>query len=268
MNADTTPRRTRAADGTSIAWRSAGRDDAPAIVLMHSLGANGAMWAPQVPAFGANHRVVTLDTRGHRESDAPPGPYRLDELATDVLAVADEAGIERFHAVGLSLGGQMAMWLGAHAPHRVRSLVLADTGLRIGNDESWRARIEGVTNGGMRAVRDAVLARWFAPKFEDRHADWFAAAQTTFDAIDPMGYAACCAALRDTDLTELAGRITAPTLVICGDVDLATPPSEAERIHARIAGSELTILDDAGHLSNLDQPEAFTARVLEFLRDR
>jgi 3-oxoadipate enol-lactonase len=258
--------RTRTADGTHIAWRTAGRDDAPAVLMMHSLGSDGSMWAPQITALSSTYRVVTIDTRGHGESDAPPGPYRLEQLGADVVAVADDAGIEGFHAIGLSLGGQMAMWLGVNVPARVRSLVLADTGVTIGNDDSWRARIEAVGQGGMAAVRDAVLARWFAPGFADRHPDWFAAAQATFDATDPAGYAACCAALRDTDLSSVAGRIGAPTLVIGGDVDLATPPAEARRIHDLVTDSELTVLDDAGHLSNLDQPEAFTARVLEFLR--
>jgi 3-oxoadipate enol-lactonase len=261
-------RRTRTTDGTHIAWQSTGPDSAPAVLMMHSLGSNGAMWTPQVAALAPTYRVVTIDTRGHGASDAPPGPYQLDELGADVMAVADDAGIDHFHAVGLSLGGQMAMWLGAHAPDRVRSLVLANTGVKIGNDDSWRARIDAVTTGGMIAVRDAVLARWFADGFADRRPAWFAEAQATFDATDPIGYAACCASLRDTDLSSVAGRIDAPTLIIGGDVDLATPPAEAERIHALIDGSELTVLTDAGHLSNLDQPEAFTARVLEFLRDR
>jgi 3-oxoadipate enol-lactonase len=260
--------RTRTADGTHIAWRSTGPADAPAVLMMHSLGSDGSMWAPQVAALAPSYRVVTIDTRGHGRSDVPPGPYRLDQLGADVVAVADDIGIDRFHAIGLSLGGQMAMWLGAHVPERVRSLVLANTGLKIGNDDSWRARIEGVTSGGMVAVRDAVLARWFAPGFVERRPDWYAEARATFDATDPAGYAACCASLRDTDLTPIAGRITAPTLVIGGDVDLATPPAEAERIHGLIAGSDLVVLEDAGHLSNLDQPEAFTARVLAFLRDR
>jgi 3-oxoadipate enol-lactonase len=265
MTADEpTAHRTVAPDGTTIAWLEHGRS-APAVVMMHSLGSDGSMWRPQVEALAPRFRVILVDTRGHGRSGAPPGPYRVEQLARDVLAVADDAGIDRFHAVGLSLGGQMAMWLGVHAANRVRSLVLANTAAKIGTTESWRARIDGVTTGGMRSVRDAVLGRWFSPDFPRLHADWFAEAQQVFDTTTPAGYAACCAALDASDLHDEVAAIRAPTLVIGGELDVATPPAEAQWLHATIADCELTIIDGAGHLSNLDRPDVFNERLLQFL---
>jgi 3-oxoadipate enol-lactonase len=252
-------------DGTRIAWMTYGNDSSPAIVMMHSLGSNGSMWVPQISALTSRFRVVAVDTRGHGRSAAPPGDYHLDQLGADVLAVADHIGIEQFHAVGLSLGGQMAMWLGLNAPARVRSLVLANTAAKIGTDELWQARIDAVTADGMASLRDAVLARWFAPDFADRHPDWFASAQDTFSSTEPLGYAGCCAALRESDLRTAVGAIAVPTLIVGGELDLATPPADVRWLHQHIPASELTILEHAAHLSNLDRAPQFTARLTEFL---
>lgn len=267
MSAEAGTQHTVDRDGVRIAWRSFGTDDAPAIVMMHSLGSDGSMWAPQIEALVPEFRIIAVDTRGHGRSDAPAGPYAVEELARDVLAVADDVGLTQFHAVGLSLGGQMAMWLAISAPDRLRSVVLANTAAKLGTHEMWQARIEAVTDDGMTSIRDAVLARWFAAGFPERHPDWFAQAQSVFDATDPAGYAGCCAALRDSDLRDAVGGITAPTLVIGGEFDLATPPAEAQWLREHIAGSRLTIFDDAGHLSNLDRAPDFTELVQRFLAD-
>ena len=252
-------------DGTQMAWTAHGNAGAPAVVMMHSLGSNGSMWTPQISALSADFHVIAVDTRGHGRSSAPAGDYHVDQLGADVLTIADHIGIEQFHAVGLSLGGQMAMWLALNAPDRVRSLVLANTGAKIGTHDLWQARIDAVTTDGMLSIRDAVLARWFAPGFADRHPDWFAEAQDTFAATDPAGYAGCCAALRESDLRASVGAIVAPTLVIGGELDLATPPADVEWLHRHISTSELMILDQAAHLSNLDREPQFTARLTQFL---
>jgi 3-oxoadipate enol-lactonase len=268
MTRDTEPGRpgtTTAADGTLIAYTDHGDHDARVLVVMHSLGSSGSMWAPQIAALSERFRLLVVDTRGHGRSQAPPGPYDLSLLGNDVLAVADHAGADRFHALGLSLGGQMAMWLALHATDRVRSIVAANTAAKLGTDDSWGARIAAVSAGGTASVRDAVLDRWFADGFPDRHPDWFAEAQRVFSATDPVGYMGCCAALRDTDLRDSVAAISTPTLVIGGDVDVATPPEQATWLHEQIGSSELTIFERAGHLSNLDRAEAFTERVLQFL---
>jgi 3-oxoadipate enol-lactonase len=261
-------RRTSSDDGTKIAWSTHGPDQAPAVVMMHSLGSNRMMWRPQIAALETRFRVIAIDTRGHGSSDAPPGPYRLEHLGRDVLNVANDAGADSFHVVGLSLGGQMAMWLAMNAPERVLSAVLANTGAKIGTNESWQERIDTITAGGMTTVRDAVLGRWFTPAFRDEHPDWFAEVKRVFEASDPGGYIGCCAALRDSDLRVTVGAISAPTLVIGGALDLATPPDLAMWLHEHIEGSELTMFDDAAHLSNLERADEFTARLVRFLTAR
>jgi 3-oxoadipate enol-lactonase len=252
-------------DGARIAWTTDGDPEAPAVVMMHSLGSSGSMWTPQIDALSTHFRVIAVDTRGHGRSAAPAGDYHLDQLGADVLSVADHLGVQHFHAVGLSLGGQMAMWLGLNAADRVRSLVLANTAAKIGTDELWQARIDAVLADGMESLRDGVLARWFAPGFAERHPDWFAEARDVFDATEPVGYAGCCAALRQSDLRTLIAAISVPTLVIGGELDMATPPSDVEWLHQHISTSELMILDHAAHLSNLDQPQRFTSRLVDFL---
>ncbi|MCU1361958.1 MAG: pcaD [Ilumatobacteraceae bacterium] len=256
---------TRVDDGAQIAWEPHGIAGAPAVLLLHSLGSSTAMWKPQITSLSEDHRLIAVDTRGHGRSDAPDGPYTVDRLGRDVLAVVDAAGLDRVHVVGLSLGGQMAMWLALHAPARVQSVVLANTAAELGNADAWQSRIDAVGVSGMTSIRDAVMGRWFAPGFADRHPARFTELCEVFDTTDPVGYAACCAALRDSDLRSEVGAITVPTLIIGGALDMATPPADAEWLHHHIAGSRLTIFDDAAHLSNLDRPDDFTDRLRTFL---
>ena len=127
-------------EGVVVAWRAYGPPDAPPLVLVHSLGLDGRMWAPQVEALAGVRRIVAPDLRGHGRSDAPPGPYSMRRLALDVLAVAETAGLERFDLCGLSIGGQVAQLLALEHPSRLRSLVLADTAARLGSPEAWADR--------------------------------------------------------------------------------------------------------------------------------
>jgi 3-oxoadipate enol-lactonase len=150
----------------------------------------------------------------------------------------------------------------------VRSLVAANTAARIGSVESWEERIAAVRAGGSEAIREAVLGRWFAPGFVEAHPEWFEQASRVFSATDPAGYIGCCGALATADLRQEVPGITAPVLVVGGTLDQATPPADAEWLHAAIAGSELVVLSGAAHLSNLDHADEFTARVSRFLAER
>ena len=256
---------TIAHDGTTIAWSESGDLGRPAIVLLHSLGSNRDMWRPQIAVLSERFRVISIDTRGHGESEVTPGPYSLSALGADVLAVADAVGLDRFHVCGLSLGGQMALWLGVNHPQRISTVTAANTGAKIGDETSWGARIEAIREGGMSSIREAAIERWFSPDFASRHPDWYAAAGATFDRTEPEGYIGCCTALAGADLRDSIGSIEAPTLVIGSTLDVSTPPAQAEWIHERIRGSELTIIDDAGHVSNLDRADIFTERLTTFL---
>jgi 3-oxoadipate enol-lactonase len=232
--------------GVQIAWEARGPAGAPAVVFSHSLGAARWMWAPQAAALAADYRVVLVDTRGHGKSDAPPGPYTVEALAGDLLAVADAAGAARFHMCGLSMGGHIGLWLADHHPERLISLVACNTAARLSTPEAWGDRIEAVRAAGMDSVRAAVIDKWFAPGFAAAHPDWYREANRVFSALPADGYAACCGALADSDLTQAVPGITVPTLIIGGRSDVATPPTQTAWLHESIPGSELTIFDDAG----------------------
>lgn len=240
------------------AWAVDGPDDAPALVLLHSLGSDRSMWAPQVRALAGRYRVVRLDARGHGAAPAPPGPYAVGDLGQDVVDAADALGLGSFHLCGCSMGGLVALWVAVHHGDRLRSLTVANSAARVGSPEGWQARIDAVRAHGLAGIRDQVLARFFAPGFADRHPTEHAEAERAFARADDGGYAACCAALGAADLRGDVGTITTRTLVIGGALDVATPPQQAVELHDAIAGSDLVVLDGAAHLSNLDAPEAFT----------
>lgn len=258
--------RTTAPDGTEIAWEVTGPTAGPPLVLLHSLGADGGMWEPQVAALSDRYRVLTPDLRGHGRSDVPAGDYPVEALAADVLAVADAEALDRFSVCGISLGGVIALWLAIHAGDRITSLIASNTGAKVGTAEGWGERAASVRTDGLRPLTEASVARWFSPDFGDRHPDRLRRFVEAFHATDPEGYAGCCAALGHTDLREEVAGIGCPTLVIAGGRDEAAPPALSEWLHAHIRGSRLVVLDDAAHLANLDRPEAFGAALDGFLQ--
>jgi 3-oxoadipate enol-lactonase len=252
-------------DGLVLRYRLDGRADAPALLFANSLGTDLGMWDAQAATLGDAFRLVRYDTRGHGGSAVPDEPATLERLGRDLLALLDHLGLPWAHLCGLSLGGVTAQWLALHHPARVGRLVLSNTAARVGSVASWDARIAAVKAGGMDAIADAVLARFFSPAFRAAQPATVAAFRATLRATDPAGYVACCAALRDADLRPLVGGILAPTLVVGGTLDEATPPAQAEELHAAIRGSELRVLDGVAHLANVEASELFTALLRRFL---
>ncbi len=251
-------------DGRRIAIRIDGAVDRPPLLLSNSLGTTFRMWDAQIAALGEVFRVIRYDSRGHGRSDAPAGDYSIARLAADALAVLDSLHIETAAFVGLSKGGMVGQWLGAHAPERLTRLALANTAAWMGPASAWQGRIETVMRDGMGAITEAVLERWFTPRFREASPQAVAPVRDMLLATAPQGYAGCCAAIRDMDQRASLGAIAVPTLVIGGLQDPATPPATAEEIADGVAGSRLVMLD-AAHLSNIEQPEAFTAALLDFL---
>jgi len=252
-------------NGVRLAYRIDGPEDAPALVMLNSLGTDMRMWNPQLPWLGHELRLVRCDCRGHGASDAPEGPYTIEQLGRDLLSLLDTLHIQRAHICGLSLGGMIAQWFAANYPERVDRVVFANTGARIGTVESWNARIEAVKAGGMAAIRDMVLARFLSAGFRKQHPEMVQWVGEMLDSMNPVGYIGACAAVRDTDLHNLLPQIHAPSLVIGGELDESTPPSLVRELHAALNGSELVIFDEVAHLSNIEQPEAFSKAVLTFL---
>lgn len=254
------------ADGCRIHWRLDGPDGAPVLLLSNSLGTDLDMWAPQMPALVKGFRVLRYDSRGHGASDAPPGPYSIELLGQDVLGLIDALGFDKVRFAGLSKGGMVGQWLGANAPERFSHLVLCNTAAEMSPPAPWNARIALVKAQGMGAIVDGVVERWFTEAFRTAHPEAIAPIAAMLRATKVEGYTACCAAVRDMDQRALLSRISVPTLVIGGLHDPATPIAKSHELASGVAGAKLVELD-AAHLSNVEQPGAFTAALLSFLKD-
>lgn len=252
------------ANGVDLFYRLDGAPEGPTLMLSHSLGTDAGMWDPQLPALGKRFRVLRYDSRGHGRSAVVPGACTMDDLGRDALALLDALHLDQVHFCGLSQGGMVGMWLGRHAPERIARLVLCNTAARMDASGVWNARIEAVRRSGMSAVADGVIERWFTAGFRDRRPEVVASTRRTLLATSPEGYVASCAAIRDVDQVAGLPSIGAPTLVITGRHDVATPPAKGQAIAAAVPGARLIELD-AAHLSNLEAPGAFDAAVLGFL---
>jgi 3-oxoadipate enol-lactonase len=251
-------------NGDKIHYALAGAANAPVVVFSNSLGANFSMWDPQATELEKKYRVLRYDTRGHGQSSVTPGPYSIEQLARDVLALLDALNIARASFCGLSMGGMIGMWLGLNAPARVDKIALCNTGAKIGSDKGWNSRIEAVRKEGLKAVASAVIERWFTPEFRARSPQVWESALRMLEAAPPQGYAACCEAIRDYDVREKISAILVPTLVIAGSKDSATPPADGRFIAEQIRGARYVELD-AAHLSNIEASERFNAELIQFL---
>jgi len=253
-------------DNTRLFCRLEGRAGLPVLVLSHSLGCDHGMWLPQIPDLLERFQVLRYDTRAHGASDAPPGDYSMDQLGRDVLGLLDALNIPQAAFCGISMGGAIGQWLAVNAPQRLTALVLANTAPRFGTHDLWEARRKAVLEGGMQSIVEPTMQRFFSD--EHRGSAHAQSIRSVFLGTDPKGYAACCAALRDADFRASLRRISTRTLVIGSDRDPSTPWKDHGEVLAREIPGAKTLKLDTAHLSNLEQPQAFTARLLEFLLEQ
>jgi 3-oxoadipate enol-lactonase/4-carboxymuconolactone decarboxylase len=246
-------------------YRLEGTQEKAVLVLSHSIGADHAMWAPQVLDLLPHFRVLRYDTRGHGASEVTKGEYSIDLLGRDVLGLVDSLGIRSFAFCGLSLGGAIGQWLAVNAADRLTALVLANTAPKFGERSNWDTRIKMVREGGMAAVVDLVLQRFFLPQTLLHSAASVGTVKSVLLGTDPAGYLGCCAALRDFDSREVLRNIHIPTLVISGDRDISTPWAGNGEVLAREIPGARSLRLPAAHLSNLERPRSFLAGLLEFL---
>lgn len=255
--------------GSNLNYTVSGRNHAPALVLLHPLGASTAVFDGERAFFERFFRVVCCDMAGHGASSVPVGAPRtrtLGDLAGDVLAVLDALSIERAHWCGVSIGGMIALHAAAHAPKRVLRLVPANTAAYMGPRESWDDRIAKVLSDGMSGIAEGVAARWFTAEFIAREPEAVERIVSLVRGTNPRGYAEACGAIRDMDLRPVLASIQAPTLVIAGTRDQSTPPERAMELQQGITGADLVVLDGA-HLVCVEQAAEFSATVTDFLRE-
>lgn len=251
------------ANGIRLFYRLEGQAEKPVLVFSHSVGTDHGMWAPQTADLLPHFRILRFDTRGHGASDAPPGEYSVEMLARDLLAVVNELAIDKFALCGLSMGGAIGQWLGIHAADRLTALVLANTTPQFSPRTNWDTRIKTVREGGMAAVVDTVMGRFFS--LEYRESAYAGSIKSVFLGTNPVGYLGCCVALRDVDFTGQLAKIRVPTLVISGEQDVSTPwTGHGEMLAQKIPGAQSVLLP-AAHLSNLERPRSFNAALLGFL---
>ena len=244
---------------------SGGEDEA--VVLAHAIGCDSRMWVQLIPALADRFRVIAIDARGHGGSPLTPRPYTLAGLADDVIRVLDRRDIRRAHWVGLSMGGMIGQAFALGHPDRLGRLVLANTTSTYGpaGRDMWEARAKAVAEGGMAAIRDMVMARYFSESFRAAHPEVVAKTGQRLLEVPAEGYMACCDAIRELDFTAKLKRIGARTLVIAGELDAGTPVAMAEEIVRHIPDARLAVIPGAAHLSAVEKYSEFNALVREFL---
>lgn len=246
------------------------RDDPPWLVFLHSLGLDRHTWTGQAEVFASQYRVLSYDLRGHGESHALPGPYTVDAHVDDLLMLLDLRHVKKATVVGLSIGGAIAARAAARFPERLDRLVLADTTAWYGPQgrDVWYARAADVERHGLVLVRDLLLERWFTPGFRQAQPATVATFESTLMRNDPAVYAALCRAIGEMDLRQDLPNISAPTLIVVGAEDIATPLAMAEALHQGIADSTLIEIASAAHLPPVEQPHAFNVALSRFIRTR
>jgi 3-oxoadipate enol-lactonase len=252
-------------DGCTIHVEVEGPERAPVLMLSNSLGTDLHMWDEQVAPFTQHFRLVRYDRRGHGKSSVPNGPYSMERLGRDVVAVLDGLGIAKINWCGLSMGGMVGQWLGANAANRVDKLILSNTACYFPDKAGWDGRIKMVREKGLAGTVDANMERWFTKEFRERAPQAIERMRKMFVATNVEGYIGCGEAIRDMDHRPLLAKIAAPTLVIAGRLDPATPLEGNEFIRQHIPGAKIAILE-AAHIANVEQPQIYADTVLGFLK--
>jgi 3-oxoadipate enol-lactonase len=252
-----------------MAMRVARQGQGPALLFAHCLGGDLAAWAPQLAAYSANYTTIAYDLRGQGGSQVTPGPYTMELLADDAIALLDALGIERAVFVGVSMGGMVAMAAALQAPQRFAGLVIADSagGFTAEARQAWDERIAAVRAGGLAPMVETMMGRWFTDAFRRRAAAQVAAVGDLLRRAPVDGYVASCAAVRDLDLLPRLPQLKVPALVICGEKDPSTPLALSEAIAAALPDARLAVIPGAHHLTQLEFPETFNGLIDGFLAE-
>jgi 3-oxoadipate enol-lactonase len=253
------------ANGIAVNYRLEGPSAAQVVMFSNSFVTDYGMWDLQVPAFTKRYRVLRYDTRGHGGTQATPGPYSIDLLVADAVALLDALGLHRVHFVGLSMGGMIAQRLAHQHPDRLLSLCLSDTACRLPPESVWDERIALAREKGAAAFVRPMTERWLTRGYYERHPELVAKLGAMISRTSVDGLVGCAHAIKKMDHSAILAAIKVPTLMVVGEQDVGTPVAAAEVLHRAIDGSSLAVIPNAGHLPNIEQTETFDRTVLEFL---
>jgi len=253
--------------GVTLHYRLTGSPDGPPLVLINSLGTDLRIWDEVVARLADRYRILCYDKRGHGLSDAPAGPYGLDDHVADLAGLLAHCGARRAAVCGISIGGMVAMRLATRHPGKVDGLILCDTGPTIGTPQMWNDRIARVRDEGLPALADELASRWVSPAYREQQPAAFAGWRNMLERCSSEGYVASCATVRDADLSAELPSIAAPTLVVVGANDLTTPPEVARRLADAIPHARLKELRDTGHVPAIEQPAGLAELIREHLSE-
>ncbi len=241
-----------------------GDENKEVLLLSNPMGTNLHLWDPQIPALAEHFRIVRYDSRGHGASVANQGPYSVERLGRDALAIMDALGIERAHWLGLSMGSIVGLWLLVHARERIGRAVLASTAAQMPGPDLWNNRIRSARDTGMNGVAMAVAERWFTKTYRDTNPEKVEAVMEMVRATPLHGYLAACAAIRDMDHARSHSKHQNKALVIAGRHDPTTPPGMGALVASSIERAKFVTLE-ASHLSNIEDEANFTKAAVDFL---
>ena len=253
------------ANGIMLHIREDGDANGIPVVFSNSLGTDLRLWDRLIPLLPAGFRYIRYDTRGHGLSECPEGQYTIDDLASDAVSLIENLALDRAIFIGLSIGGMTGQKLAATRPDLLRGLVLSNTASKMGDPVMWQERISAIEEGGICALADAILQRWFGPKF--RAAPDLMLWSNMLTRTPKSGYLSCCAALAAADLRDQTARIKLPCLAIAGSLDGSCPPNTVADTAQLISGSKFHTIDGVGHLPCVEDPNVYAAVLIPFLEE-
>lgn len=256
------------ANGIQLHYSVEGPADRPAIVFSNSLGTDFRVWDRLVDRLRGRYRTVRYDKRGHGLSEVTPAPYRMDDHVRDVIGLLDSLGLREVVVCGLSVGGMIAQGLAARQPERIKAAILMDTAARIGTADMWNERISKIEQGGIEALADPIMERWLSARFRAERPDETLAWRNMLTRTTVEGYLGTCAAIRDADLTEGTRSLAMPVLGIGGSEDGSTPPDLVRGTIDLIAGGRFELVEGAGHLPCVEDPDRVAALIMGFLEEK
>jgi 3-oxoadipate enol-lactonase len=252
--------------GVDIFYQVDGNSNNPPLIFSNSLGTDHSMWDVQIPSLLDHFYVIRYDTRGHGRSSSPKGPYSIELLANDVLNLLDFLGIAKASFCGISMGGVIGQWLGVNAPDRLNKLILANTAAKVGTSTAWNERATLVRKEGLSLIAESAPARWFTAGFYAASPSVVNSLVTKLKNESAEGYASCCEALANEDLTKAISKIKSKTLIIVGIHDPVTTILDGQFMQHLINESTITELP-ASHISNIEAENEFNAALIQFLKN-